>query len=83
MMVHVPAGPVQAAIQVALADAALKDAKVAGADRTDFILSAEIMAIALDYHGHGPHDASVGALGGRCPDYGWRVWHGRADGEGR
>jgi uncharacterized protein len=47
MITHVPVHPVQTAAQVALADAALEDAKVAGAIRTDFILSAEIMAIAL------------------------------------
>lgn len=47
MMTHVPADPVRAAAQVALADTALEDAKVAGAIRTDFVLSAEIMAIAL------------------------------------
>ena len=39
------ANPQQAAAQ--LADAALEDQKVAGAIRTDFVLSAEIMAIAL------------------------------------
>ena len=47
MMTHVSADPVHAAAQVALADTALEDAKVAGAIRTDFVLSAEIMAIAL------------------------------------
>ena len=41
------ATPHQAAAELALADAALEDQKVSGAIRTDFILSAEIMAIAL------------------------------------
>ena len=48
MVAHGPAAtPHQAAAQLALADPALEDQKVAGAIRTDFILSAEIMAIAL------------------------------------
>jgi predicted DNA repair protein MutK len=38
---------VQQAVELALGDKALEDQKVAGAIRTDFILSAEIMAIAL------------------------------------
>jgi uncharacterized protein len=47
MLTHAPSDPAQAAAQVMLPDAALEDAKVTGAIRTDLVLSAEIMAIAL------------------------------------
>ncbi len=45
MHAHMPG--VQQAVELAKGDKALEDQKVAGAIRTDFILSAEIMAIAL------------------------------------
>lgn len=47
MLTHAPSDPMHAAAQVGLTDAALEDAKVTGAIRTDLVLSAEIMAIAL------------------------------------
>lgn len=47
MLTHAPADLAQAAAQVVLTDAALEDAKLTGAIRTDLVLSAEIMAIAL------------------------------------
>ncbi len=47
MLTHAPSDPARAAAQVVLTDAALEDAKVTGAIRTDLVLSAEIMAIAL------------------------------------
>jgi predicted DNA repair protein MutK len=47
MFTHAPSDPVAAAAQAVLTDAAAEDAKVAGAIRTDLVLSAEIMAIAL------------------------------------
>jgi uncharacterized protein len=47
MFTHAPSDPVAAAAQAVLTDVAAEDAKVAGAIRTDLVLSAEIMAIAL------------------------------------
>jgi uncharacterized protein len=47
MLTHAPADPAKAAAQFELTDAAVEEAKVTGAIRTDLVLSAEIMAIAL------------------------------------
>ncbi len=69
---------------VALTPQSLEDEKVAGAIKTDFILSAEIMAITLAAVPDADHlDPGDGAGAGRDRHHGRGLWRGRADREGR
>jgi hypothetical protein len=69
---------------VALNAQSLEDEKVASAIKTDFILSAEIMAITLAAHPVGEHlEAGACACGRGHRHHRRRVWRGRADRESR